>query len=188
MSKGKHHCFHLIKAKSCLHSRVLGYSCWVCCSFFSLSLVSLIRKSISLYLLSLNRRELSNLVSDACASLRLILFLKYKPKPICHTFWNCIVRLLPLWIKSINPMRRYPHIIESQACIRKMFVMIFLLLKNLSISPRMCSPPNLSKDVTLLLLAYKTIQCVPVDYSHQYLLCRSHPSEVLVDPEKFTTF
>ena len=32
------------------------------------------------------------------------------------------VKLLPLSIKSKNPIQKYPHITESYACILKMFV------------------------------------------------------------------
>ena len=34
------------------------------------------------------------------------------------------VKLLPLSIKSINPVQKYPHIAESYFCILKMFVAI----------------------------------------------------------------
>ena len=34
------------------------------------------------------------------------------------------VKLLPLSIKSINPIQKYPHIIESYACILKISVTI----------------------------------------------------------------
>ena len=37
-------------------------------------------------------------------------------------------KLLPLNIKLINPIQRYPHI-KSYACILKMFVLIFLFCK-----------------------------------------------------------
>ena len=55
------------------------------------------------------------------------------------------VKVFPLSIKSINPMQKYPHIIESYACILKIFVLIFLLLINTLISLRICSTPKLSK-------------------------------------------
>ena len=34
------------------------------------------------------------------------------------------VKVFPASIKSINPIQKYPHIIESYACILKMFVFI----------------------------------------------------------------
>ena len=58
-----------------------------------------------------------------------------------------------LWhfnIKSINPIQKYLHIIESYACILKTFVVIFLLPINLLISFGMCSALKLSKYVDLL--------------------------------------
>ena len=43
------------------------------------------------------------------------------------------VKVFPASIKSINPIQKYPHIIESYACILKIFVM-FLILTNALIS------------------------------------------------------
>ena len=40
------------------------------------------------------------------------------------------VKLLPLRIKSINPIQKYPQITESYACILKIFVTIVDLLIN----------------------------------------------------------
>ena len=34
------------------------------------------------------------------------------------------VKLLPLSVKSINPVQKYPHLTESYACIFKIFVTI----------------------------------------------------------------
>ena len=39
------------------------------------------------------------------------------------------VNVFPLSIKSINPILKYPQIIESYACILKVFVVMFLLCK-----------------------------------------------------------
>ena len=36
------------------------------------------------------------------------------------------VKVFPASIKLINPIQKYPHIIESYACILKMFVMFLL--------------------------------------------------------------
>ena len=57
------------------------------------------------------------------------------------------VKVFPLSIKSINPIQKYPHIIESYACILKIFVLMFLFceaenegrLINALISLGMCS-------------------------------------------------
>ena len=76
------------------------------------------------------------------------------------------VKLLPLSIKSINPIQKYPHITESYACILKIFAIMFLLLIILLISFRMCSTPKLSKYVAVLVFTYIAIQCVPIsEYS-----------------------
>ena len=40
------------------------------------------------------------------------------------------VNFLPADIKSINPMQKYPHIIELFSCNRKMLAFIFLFQKN----------------------------------------------------------
>ena len=47
--------------------------------------------------------------------------------------------------KSINPIRKYPHILESYACIQKIFVTIVHLLINVLISFGMCPTAKLSK-------------------------------------------
>ena len=52
------------------------------------------------------------------------------------------VKVFPLSIKSINPIQKYPHIIESYACILKIFVLMFLLLINALISFGICSTPK----------------------------------------------
>ena len=65
--------------------------------------------------------------------------------------------------KSINPVQKYLYIIESFTCILKMFVLILLLLINLLKFSGMCSPPKLSKYVTL------ATQYVPIDmYSSRF--------------------
>ena len=55
------------------------------------------------------------------------------------------VNVFPASIKSIKPIQKYPHIIESYACILKMFVLMFLLLINALISFGICSTPKESK-------------------------------------------
>ena len=50
------------------------------------------------------------------------------------------VKLLFLNIKSINPMQEYPHITESDACILKIFAILFLLFIKFLISFGICSP------------------------------------------------
>ena len=47
-------------------------------------------------------------------------------------------------MKLINPIQKYPHIIESYACILKVFVFMFLLSINALISFGICSTPKLS--------------------------------------------
>ena len=55
------------------------------------------------------------------------------------------VKVFPTTTKSINPIQKYPQIIESYACILKIFVFMFLLLTNALIFFGICSNPNLSK-------------------------------------------
>ena len=40
------------------------------------------------------------------------------------------VSFLPVSIRSINPIQKYPHIIELFACTRKMLAIMFLFLTN----------------------------------------------------------
>ena len=54
------------------------------------------------------------------------------------------VKVFPANIKSINPVQKYRHIIESYTCILKIFVM-FLLLINFFISFGMCRRKNRNK-------------------------------------------
>ena len=56
-----------------------------------------------------------------------------------------LVKVFPASIKSINPIQKYLHIIESYACILKIFVFMFLLPINVLISFGICSTPKLSK-------------------------------------------
>ena len=72
-------------------------------------------------------------------------------------------RVWPLNIKSINSLRKYSQIIESEACVLKIFVMTSFLPIDHLISSGMCSTPKLSKCVTLLPLACKSTQWVPID-------------------------
>ena len=56
------------------------------------------------------------------------------------------VKVLPTNIKLINPIQKYPHIIESYACILKIFVVIDKEpLINFLISFGICSTPKESK-------------------------------------------
>ena len=55
------------------------------------------------------------------------------------------VKHLPLSIKSIYPIQKYPHITESYAWIPKMFGYIFLLPIKHLMSFGICSTPKLSK-------------------------------------------
>ena len=54
-------------------------------------------------------------------------------------------KVFPASMKSINPIQKYPHIIESYACILKSLVFVFLLLINALISFRTCSTSKESK-------------------------------------------
>ena len=56
-----------------------------------------------------------------------------------------LIKVFPASIKSINPIQKYPHIIESYACILKMFVFMFLLPINVLIYFGICSTPKESK-------------------------------------------
>ena len=80
------------------------------------------------------------------------------------------VKLLPLNIKLINPIQRYPHIIESYACILKKFAIMFSLLINFLISFGICLTPKLSKYVTVLVFTYNGIQRVPIsEHSSRFI-------------------
>ena len=68
------------------------------------------------------------------------------------------VKLLPLNIKSINPMQKHLHVTESYACILKIFTIISLLLMKFLFYFGMCSIPKLSKYVTVLVFTYNAIQ------------------------------
>ena len=56
-----------------------------------------------------------------------------------------INQTFPAKMKSMNPIRKYPNIIELPACILNMFVFVFLCPINLLISLGTCSTPKLSK-------------------------------------------
>ena len=55
------------------------------------------------------------------------------------------IKVLSVNIKSMNPMQKYPHIIELFPCILNMFVFMFLCAVNFSISLGTRSTPKLSK-------------------------------------------
>ena len=55
------------------------------------------------------------------------------------------VKVFPGSIKSINPIQKDPHIIESYVCILKIFIFMFLLLINALIFFGICCTPKLSK-------------------------------------------
>ena len=55
------------------------------------------------------------------------------------------VKVLPASMKSINPIQKYPHIIESYACILKVFAITIDLSINILISFGICSNEKLSK-------------------------------------------
>ena len=70
----------------------------------------------------------------------------------------------------INPIQKYPHVTESYDCSLKMFAIMVLSLINFLISFGMCSTPNLSKYVTVLLFTVNAIQWVPMlEYSSRLI-------------------
>ena len=79
---------------------------------------------------------------------------------------------LPFNMKPINPIQKYPHIIESYACTLQIFVVIFFFPMNFVTSFGICSTPKLSKYVTFLVFTYKTIQqSDPIDsYSSRFII------------------
>ena len=91
-----------------------------------------------------------------------ILFKTVWPECVCK-----ICQFLSLNIKSINLMQNYFHIIQSEVCIFKIFVMIFLLPLTFLICFGMCSTLQLPKYVTLLPFTYKAIQWVPNNFYWQ---------------------
>ena len=60
-------------------------------------------------------------------------------------------------------MQKYPHIIESFACILQVFVLMFLLYLNFFISFGICSTPTLSKYITPTPMTFKAAQLVYFD-------------------------
>ena len=56
-----------------------------------------------------------------------------------------LFKVFPPSIKSINPLQKYPHIIELYTCVLKIFVFMFLLPINVQISFGICSTPKESK-------------------------------------------
>ena len=52
------------------------------------------------------------------------------------------VSFLPVSIKSMNTMQKYPHITELFACTQKMLAIMFLFPTNSSISSGICSTPK----------------------------------------------
>ena len=57
-----------------------------------------------------------------------------------------LVKVFPVSIKSIHPIQKYPHIIESYACILKIYVVIDKERSiNVFVSFGICSTPKESK-------------------------------------------
>ena len=56
-----------------------------------------------------------------------------------------LVKVFPASVKLINPIENYLHIMESYACILKIFVFMFLLPINVLNSSGICSNPKESK-------------------------------------------
>ena len=61
-----------------------------------------------------------------------------------------LLKLLSLSIKSLNPIEKYPQLVQSFVCILKVFVKIVDLSINFMTSFGICSTPKLSKQVTQL--------------------------------------
>ena len=77
---------------------------------------------------------------------------------------------LPLNMKSINPIQKYPHIIESCAWILVIFV-IFLSPMNFLNAFGICLTPKLWKYVKFSALTCKAMQCDPIDlYSSRLMI------------------
>ena len=55
------------------------------------------------------------------------------------------VKVFPASIKWVNQIQKYPHIIESEACVLKIFVFMFLLPISALISCGICYTPKLLK-------------------------------------------
>ena len=74
-------------------------------------------------------------------------------------------------MKSINPIQKYLHIIESYTCILQIFVAIFSFPINFLTSFGIYSTPKLLEYVTFLPLTYKAIQRAPIDsYSSRFII------------------
>ena len=79
------------------------------------------------------------------------------------------VSFLPTNIKSMNPMQKYPHIIELFDCTGKMLTFMLLFPINSLISSEKCSTAKLLKQTISLLLQNKAIQCGPTSaYSSRF--------------------
>ena len=78
------------------------------------------------------------------------------------------VKVFPASIKSINPIQKYPHIIESYACILKIFVTTVDLSINFLISFGMFYTKIIKVPISFN--AYKVIQWVPIsEYSPRFI-------------------
>ena len=85
------------------------------------------------------------------------------------------VNFLPASIKSMNPMQKYPHIIELFVCTRKMLAIMFLLPTSFLISSGTYSTPNYRNKQ--FHFCYKTKQsnvCLHL-HIHLGLLRMPHP-------------
>ena len=79
--------------------------------------------------------------------------------------------VFPASIKSINLIEKYLHITESFDFILKTFVFMFFWPINFLISVEICwNTPKLSKQITLLFSANKTVQWVLIsEYSSRFI-------------------
>ena len=74
--------------------------------------------------------------------------------------------------RSMNPMKKYPHIVESYACILKIFVVIDKERSiNALISFEIYSTPKASKYVTSLLSTHRATDLFPIsEYSSRFFM------------------
>ena len=70
------------------------------------------------------------------------------------------VKVLPASIKSMNPMQKYPHIIELFDCTLNIFALMFLFLINSLISSEHVQHQNYRNKQFHFFLQNKAVQCV----------------------------
>ena len=127
-----------------------------------LSWISELKLSLIL-LISFNLNFVWSLIPDVlAASIKFSLFVFKITKKYIVIFFNIITWkktskisfawFLPPNIKSMNPVQKYPHIIELFYWTLKILVFMFLCSINFSISLGACSTPKLSKQTISIFL------------------------------------